>query len=299
MKKIKKYNLIITAGVLMLLGSCKKDFLNTVPLTSISSAVVWTDGSLADAFITNIYRGLGNGGWSEQQLASLTDETVFVHPGRGINTINEGTLNPSNVGWQDATYEWGNMYNYIRPCNVALENLKTATFDNTVLNDRLQGEARFLRAYYYQQVLRYYGAFPIVNHSYGLNEDYSLNRNTYAECVTFIVNDRDSAMLLLTGKSLASGRATALAAMALKSRVLLYAASDLHDIPTAKAKSATISSFANPELLGYVSGDRLSRWTAAQAAAKAVLDASSGYMLNLTAPLSSAAAMQAYISVFM
>lgn len=299
MKKIKLYNLVFTSVLLILLGSCKKDFLNTKPLTSISSALVWTDGALSEAFITNIYNGLGNGGWSEQELASLSDEAVFVHPGRGINTINEGTLSSSNLGWMDGTYEWGNMYNYIRPCNVALENLKTATFSDTALNSRLQGEAHFLRAYYYQQLLRYYGGVPIVDHSYGLNQDYSIARNTYEECVNFIVKDCDSAALLLTGKTLASGRATALAAMALKSRVLLYAASDLHDIPTAKANSSTISSFPNPELLGYVSGDRTARWQAAQDAAKAVLDAGNGYMLNLSAPLSSAAAQQAYISMAM
>lgn len=283
----------------MLFASCNKDFLNTIPQTSISSALTWTDGSLSEAFVTNIYRGLGNGGWYEQQLASLSDETVFVHPGRNINTVNEGTLNPSNPGWQDGTYEWGNMYNYIRPCNVALENLRTATFDNKDLNDRLQGEAHFLRAYYYQQLLRYYGAIPIVDHSYGLNEDYSIARNTYEECVNFIVKDCDSAALLLAGKSLASGRATELAALALKSRVLLYAASDLHDVPTAKAKSATISAYAHPELVGYVSGDRTARWQAAQDAAKAVLDKGQGYKMGLSAPLPPDQAKQAYISMAM
>jgi hypothetical protein len=299
MKKTTIYNLVIAGSLLLFFASCKKDFLNTIPQTSISSALTWTDGALSEAFVTNIYNGLGNGGWYEQQLASLSDETVFVHPGRNINTVNEGTLNPSNPGWQDGTYEWGNMYNYIRPCNVALENLKTATFDDKDLNDRLQGEAHFLRAYYYQQLLRYYGAIPIVDHTYGLNEDYSIARNTYEECVNFIVKDCDSAALLLTGKNLASGRATALAAMALKSRVLLYAASDLHDIPTAKANSATISSYANPELLGYVSGDRTARWKAAQDAAKAVLDAGTGYKLDLSAPLTPDEAKQAYISIAM
>ncbi len=283
----------------MLTVACKKTFLTTTPLTSIPSAATWADGALSEAFVTNIYNGLGNGGWDEQELASLSDEAVFVHPGRGINTINEGTLNPSNLGWVDNTYEWGNMYNYIRSANLAFENLKTATFTDNVLNARLQGEAHFFRGYYYQQLLRYYGAFPIVNHTYELNQDYSIARNTYEECVNFIVSDCDSAVLLLDGKSLASGRATKLSALALKSRVLLYAASDLHDITTAKAKSSTISGFANPELLGYVSGDRTARWTAAQAAAKAVLDATSGYMLNLAAPLSAQAATQAYISISM
>jgi starch-binding outer membrane protein, SusD/RagB family len=299
MKNKKIYNLIIVSSAVLFLVSCKKDFLNTIPQTSISSALTWTDGALAEAFVTNAYNGLGNGGWYEQQLSSLSDETVFVHPGRNINIINEGTLNPSNTGWMDGTYEWGNMYNYIRPCNVALENLKIATFSDTALNARLQGEAHFLRAYYYQQLLRYYGAVPIVDHSYGLNQDYTIARNTYEECVNFIVKDCDSAALLLAGKNPASGRATALAAMALKSRVLLYAASDLHDIPTAKAKSSTISGFSNPALLGYVTGDRAARWKAAQDAAKAVLDAGTGYKLDLAAPLSAADAKQAYISMAM
>jgi starch-binding outer membrane protein, SusD/RagB family len=299
MKNKKIYNLIIVGSAVLFLVSCKKNFLNTIPQTSISSALTWTDGALAEAFVTNAYNGLGNGGWYEQQLSSLSDETVFVHPGRNINIINEGTLNPSNTGWMDGTYEWGNMYNYIRPCNVALENLKTATFSDTALNARLQGEAHFLRAYYYQQLLRYYGAVPIVDHSYGLNQDYTIARNTYEECVNFIVKDCDSAALLLAGKNPASGRATALAAMALKSRVLLYAASDLHDIPTAKAKSSTISGFSNPALLGYVTGDRAARWKAAQDAAKAVLDAGTGYKLDLAAPLSAADAKQAYISIAM
>lgn len=283
-------------GATIVLASCKKDFLNTTPLTSISSAVTWTDGSLSEAFVTNIYTVLGDAGRSEQQIASLSDEAVFVHPGRNINTINEGTLSPSNVGWEDGTYAWGNMYSGIRTCNVALENLKTATFNDPVLNARLQGEAHFMRAYFYHNLVRFYGAVPIIARAYGLNEDYTVARNTYDECINFIVSDCDSAALLLDGKTLAKGRATKLAAQALKARVLIYAASDLHDIPTAKAKSATIAAYPNPELIGYTSGDRTARWTAAQAAAKVVLDATSGYKLGLSAPETKDAAIANYIS---
>ena len=281
------------------LSACKKDFLDYKPLTSISSSLTWGDGGLSEAYVTNIYNGLSNGGWEEQELASLSDEAVFVHPGRGIDIVNEGILAPNNTGWVDASYDWGQMYQYIGSCNVALENLKIATFTDTALIARLEGEAHFLRGYYYQQLLRYYGGIPLVAHSYGLNQDYSIARNTYEECVNFIVSDCDSAVLLLNGKALASGRATPIAAMALKSRVLTYAASDLHDIPTAKANSALIAGFSNPELLGYVSGDRTARWQAAQAASLAVLNATSGYKLNLSAPETQANAIQDYISVSM
>ncbi|MEP7318989.1 MAG: RagB/SusD family nutrient uptake outer membrane protein, partial [Panacibacter sp.] len=168
-----------------------------------------------------------------------------------------------------------------------------------VLKERLKGEAHFLRAYYYQQLLRYYGAVPLIDKVYGLNEDYTAARATYEECVNFIQADCDMAIQQLTGKSLGKGRATALAAKALKSRLLLYAASDLHDIPTAKANSSVIASYANPEFLGYVSGDRTARWQAAKAAAKAVLDEGTGYKLSLAAPATKEEAISNYISISM
>lgn len=304
MKKQMSY-FFITILAVSLVASCKKAFLDTQPLDQVSSTLVWNDGALATAFVNGIYndnntQGLGMGGFEEQMLASLSDEAVFTHAGRGINVINEGLLSPSNLGWVSSTYDWSVMYKKIRAANSALENLAIATFNDQTLNARLRGEAHFLRAYYYQQLLRYYGGVPIISKTYGLGEDYSIGRSTYEECVNFIVNECDSAASLLTGKSgLGNGRATTVASLALKSRVLLYAASDLHDIPTAKAKSALIAAYSNPELLGYVNGDRTARWQAAKDAAKAVLDAGGGYKLDLAAPATRNEAIQNYISIAM
>lgn len=296
--------IIINISIVMLLAglvtsSCKKSFLDTKPLGEIPADQVWKDAALSTAFVTQIYNGLRWGGFGEQMLASLSDEAVFTHTGRSINTINEASLSSSNPGWTDATYEWGNMYSAIRRCNIAIEKLKTATFDDAKLKDRLLGEAHFLRGYFYQQLLRYYGGVPLIARSYALNEDYSVARNSFAECVDFIVKETDSANTLLSGKSTEQGRATALAALALKSRVLLYAASDLHDMPTAKAKSTVLAAYAKPELLGYTSGDRTARWKAAQDAAKAVLDAGSGYKLGLSAPATPDEGRMNYISIAM
>jgi hypothetical protein len=284
---------------MVLLNSCNKDFLNTVPKDSISSNAVWGDPALSTAFVTEIYNGLGAGGFDEQMLSSLSDETIFVHPGRGIDAINNGSLSPSNLGWVNGTYSWGNMYSRIRSCNLALINLQTASFDDAALKDRLKGEAHFMRAYYYHQLVRYYGSVPIITKIYGLNEDYAAERSTFENCVKLITSDCDTAIQLLTGKSMQKGRATPLAAKALKSRELLYAASDLHDIPTAKANSSVISAYAHPEFVGYVSGDRTARWQAAKDAAKVVLDEGAGYKLDLSAPASSTEAFNNYLSISM
>ena len=55
--------------------------------------------------------------------------------------------------------------------------------------------------------------------------------------------------------------------MALKARVLLYAASDLF-----VSQSLWASGYEHPELIGYVGGDRTERWQRAKKAAKAVMD---------------------------
>lgn len=302
MNKKINYILIYLLIATGMLTSCKKDFMNLTPIDQISSSTTWKDGALSEAFVNGCYAELYTGGFSEQMLASLSDEAVFTHTGRGINTINEGSLSPSNLGWVDATYDWDDMYNGIRACNLALANIPAeGSFadPNNTLKPKLLGEVYYLRAYYYHQLVRYYGGVPIIKNVYGLNDDFSIGRNSFEDCVNLIVSDCDSAALLLNGFNMAKGQASVLSAMALKSRVLLYAASDLHDMPTAKANSSLFSGYAHPEFLGYISGDRTSRWQAAQTAAKAVVDAGTGYKLTLSAPVSASEGTANYIALAM
>lgn len=282
MKKI--YKICLLVAFMALPFSCDTDFLNTTPLDRVSDQTTWSDGPLSQAFVFGIYSYLGYGGFEEQMLAVYTDEAMFTHAGRSIDVFTQGTESPSNLAWTSDTYAWPVMYEAIRAANVAITNLPEATF-TTVDKDMLLGEAYFLRAYYYHQLIRYYGGVPIIDFLYGLDEDYNIARNTWAECVDFIVADLDKAATLLDGKTMSAGRASKLAALALKARVLLYAASDLHDIPTASANSSLIAGYSNKELLGYTSGDRTTRWTAAKNAAKEVVDAMAGFKMNLAAPV--------------
>lgn len=295
--KLNRIFIPLIAIATMIQFSCNADFLNTEPLDKISSEATWADGPLSEAFLFNVYSFLGYGGFEEQGLSAITDEAMFTHAGRNINTFTEGSESPSNLAWTSSTYQWDNMYLAIRQANIAIDRLPTSTFDDDVLRDRLLGEAYFLRAYYYHQLLRYYGGVPIIDRPYGLDEDYEIERNTFAACVDFIVGDLDEAAQLLDGKEETPGRASKLAAMALKARVLLYAASDLHHGPTATAKSSDLASYSNLDLVAYTSGDQNERWLKAKAAAKAVLDAGSGYKMDLAAPVSFEEGKINYISV--
>ncbi|MBI1225780.1 MAG: RagB/SusD family nutrient uptake outer membrane protein [Bacteroidetes bacterium] len=299
MKRINLFYLAALLATVILPLSCKDNFLDTKPLDKISSDATWADGPLSQAFVFNVYSFLGYGGFEEQALAAISDEAMFTHAGRNINTFMEGSESPGSLSWMSPTYEWNTMYLAIRQANIALENLPKATFTDTDLRDRLLGEAHFLRAYYYHQLLRYYGGVPLVDKAYGLNEDYSIARSTFEECVNFIVADLDNATTLLDGKAETAGRASKLSAMALKARVLLYAASDLHDAATAQSKSSLLAGYSDIALVAYTGGDRNARWQAAQNAAKAVLDAGAGYKLDLTEPVTAEEGEKNYNSIAM
>ncbi|GAB3008295.1 RagB/SusD family nutrient uptake outer membrane protein [Niabella terrae] len=288
--------LVLFAAVLF---GCKKDFLNIDPTDQAPAGTTWQDEALAEAFVSGIYNQyLGVGGFNEQMLASLSDEAVFTHTGRSINTINEGSANPSAIGWVPPNYEWQNMYNGIRATNIAIAQLQAPQIDTSFAN-KLKAEAHFLRAFFYNQLLSYYGGIPLITKIFNLNEDYETPRNSYEECVNFITADCDSAIWLINDKSMDKGRATVLSALLLKSRVLVYAASDLHYLPLAKTKFSELGSHPNPELFGYSAGDRSARWQAAKSAAKAVLDLGTGYKMDLNAPVSAAEGTNNYMSIAM
>ena len=283
---MNRFKYIVAASLLTVaVSSCNDNFVGTLPLGEVASDKVWVDAALSQAFVYDIYNGFGVGGFYEEQLASMSDEALFTHPGRGVNTVNEGRANPADQGKVLDTYKYGDLFKRIRATNLAIANLKEPKFDNPTLAKKILGEAYFLRAYFYQQLLRYYGSVPIVDFEYKLGEaDYTKDRNTYEECVAFIVKDCDTAIELLKGTQKVDGRATDLAAMALKARVLTYAASDLYDNATAKAKSPTLAAYADAQFLGYTTGDRKARWQLAKDAAKAVVDRSEfAYKLNLDA----------------
>src|SRR5699024_10207295 len=180
------------------------------------------------------------------------------------------------------------LYAQIRNINVFLANVGESTVDQAV-KDRLKGEVLFLRAFFYHRLVKAFGGVPLIEKVYSLeDEDYLVARNTFEECISFIVSDLDSASSLLpTVIEGDKSRATKGAALALKSRVLLFAASDLYVNPQGD----------HPELTGYTSGGQMQRWRAAKDAAKAVMDI--GYELYAANPTSSDSTAQNYADIWL
>ena len=264
MKKLINLSALI-CFVLFTTAAC--DVLDMSPTSEIPEEDIWDDPGLMEAFISDMYYGMGHGLY-EVQLSAATDEAHFIH-GYGIPDIVESTVTPSNRGsFGDRGdynhWDWGDLYSRIRQTNVFLDNIGQSTIEDQALIDRMSGEVHFLRAYFYHNLLRIYGGVPVVAEAYDLEDDLLVPRNSFGETVDFIVAEADSAAALLpleyTGEDI--GRATRGAALALKSRVLLYAASDLyHENPGGMPET------------GYTGGvDRQQMWQAAKDAAEAVMD---------------------------
>jgi hypothetical protein len=272
---MRKYSLII--ALIFFTGvSCKKNFLDTAPLDQLSSEAVWGDQNLARKAINSAYQALPAGhAWF--MMMSATDEGLAVYNDLGT-PFTEGSASPDNLGcfsnsvwaWGQTEWNWDNVYKNIRNINLALDHIDGVPFNQA--KDKLQakGEIYFLRAFSYYLLMCGYGGVPLYEHPVQVGGDYSIARSSFEETVNFIISDLDKAIgLMTTPVGYDKTKADRGTAMALKSIVLLYAASDLHN----SAKNGSIvSGYAHPELIGYVGGDAAARWKAARDAAKAVID---------------------------
>ncbi len=297
MKK-KKYFLRFTTFILFtffVLG-CNEDFLDTTPLSEIAEDAVWADQNLAEAAVLDLYQGTWAGTLTEEETSdAYTDNAVFTHPGRGVDGYTEGKMTAAgNYLTRDWLDNWGALYGFIRGANLAIANLTAneAGFDQGFV-DQLLGEAYFMRAHFYTNLMRSYGGLVLTTEPFLLDSEANNPRSSFEATINLIVSDLDQAITLLDGAPISPARAHQMTALAMKSRVLTHAASDLYDA-TKAASVSTISSYSNKELVQYTGGTQSARWQAAAAASKALLDAHPGYKLDYAAPASREEAIQNY-----
>lgn len=289
---------IIFIILIAFFSGCNDDFLEVEPLDRYSDATVWQDPALIQAFVNNIYYGQKSG-FTTEMISSICDESMDVwwwetQPvvNSGINSSYLGILSPDHWNISMRNLTWNNLYDNIRACNVFMENIEKSGLTGSEV-DQLTGEVLFLRAYYYHVLMSFFGGVPLIEDAYEPGDDFLAPRNSFEETVNFIVRDcDDAAELLVTDGDKA--RATKGAALALKSRVLLYAASDLYN-----SNASWTSGYAHPELVGYTGGDRTARWQAAKNAAKAVIDMNVYSLYGGTDPASPEEARDNFINLFL
>ncbi|MBS1521935.1 MAG: RagB/SusD family nutrient uptake outer membrane protein [Bacteroidetes bacterium] len=260
--KTLKYRICFAALIGMALTACKKDFLQTTPTDRLSGSSITTDTSLFEDYVLNRYLGVtlqakeGDGsppgfgrGFEYAMWSSVTDESIYTN-NDGSWVLQQGQLAPDNLGIAGTL--WARSYRSIRECNYALSlinGLKLSAAHKT----RLIGELEFIRAFRYQDLIRNYGGVVLMGDKVtdlnsNLQDPSLFKRASLADCFSYVtaqLDDAASKLPLNNDGTWALGRATKGAALALKSRLLLYAASPLYNAGT---------------------------WADAAAAAKAVMD---------------------------
>ncbi|MEX1239913.1 MAG: RagB/SusD family nutrient uptake outer membrane protein [Cyclobacteriaceae bacterium] len=263
---------ILFAVVIMCFPGCKEDFLDVKPLDKYSDAAVWEDPVLVQSYVNNIYMGIPFP-FTTLMLSSCVDESMAVWDWES-SLVTQSVVSPSYLAIFDAGFwtgsprymTWNSMYRNVRACNLFFEKVGEVNFDDEAVKQNLIGQVTFLRAYFYHQLVSLYGGVPIITEAYEASDNFQVARNSYADCVQFIVEECDKAAALLDEEG-NKAYATKGAALTLKSRVLLYAASDVFN-----SNASWAGGYSNPELVSYISGDQTSRWQAAKDAAKAVID---------------------------
>ena len=239
-------HILFTMLCCCLLGAaaCRRDFLDKPLNDEYPITEAFTDIARVRNWVNNIYslRQDDNTLFANTGFSAATDEAVHGNSGNNINIFTNGNWSAQNTPWN----VWPRCWQGIRKCNsffkyrsyTALEKYG----DTVRLKDeynlpartimtRLTGEVFFMRAFYYMELMRYFGTVPLTDSVYAVNDNFNLPRKSIDSVVAFISRDLDSAMANLPDDydnyPNFAGRASKPVAMAYKCRLLLYYASPL------------------------------------------------------------------------
>lgn len=242
---------LFTVGVMT---SCYS-VMDQTPTDQYSDAVVWNDAYLLEAHLAELYAcvpvmvqdavcimpnpsgskaNVDNDGWtycmafsSEMEgsvrTLEIADEAKYNFGAQGhlLGMKDNGIqANGNELEW------WGNSYYSIRNLNNFIERAAESTITEINIEHRI-GEARWLRAFCYFAMVKRYGGVPLITKVQDLEDDYEVlypKRNTEKEIYDFILSETEDLAGILPSEAEA-GRASKWAALALRSRAALYAAS--------------------------------------------------------------------------
>lgn len=204
--------------------SCSNDLLNLEPLDQGTADNFFTSEENATAALTGCYqpllgRAYGAGRWFFT-LDWITPNAFDINNATGASSIARGNNGPE-LPLVVERYEIA--YQGIGRTNLFLANIDNVPMDDD-LRERFRGEALFLRAFYYHNLIEFYGGVPLILDPPDNNSQGQLPRNSKQEVLQAIYADLDTAAALLPVEypSSDTGRATRGAALTLKARAALY-----------------------------------------------------------------------------
>ncbi len=269
---------------------CSKDFLEKPKGGDVTVDTIFHTAKQAQYAVARMYElcvltGLVKNEAHDCRPDAITDQVYIIHPAYDWAASNvaygsyiTGSMTPAATIDRDRNSEgkaFINHYKAIRQANLVLKNIDMVSDADQAWKSDVKGQALFCRAIAHYETFRLYGGIPIVSEAYSVDAGVGLPRRSVQSVVDSIVHWCDQAASLLPSTRPATeyGKITSLAALALKARILLYAASPLFNTPD-NMKSVISSARYGDErdsVLCYPSYNK-ERWKIAADAAKAVLD---------------------------
>lgn len=220
---------------LNIISGCKKS-LDLYPPSAISENLFWQQEKDALFAVNSVYRELDH----DNMVIALDGATDIGYVRNGwVNwyKMGMGIQDPLDADINEA---WTRYYVGLRKANDVINNIDKIEKGNPEVLKRVKAEAKFLRAYFYTNLTSLYGDVPLILEPLKITDQ--IGKTPKAEVVDFIIAELDeiinSEALPVSYSSADVGRVTKGAALALKARVCI----------------------------------RNEKWSAAAAAAKAVMD---------------------------
>ena len=237
MKLTHAPRLLALSAVLVLSQSCKS-FLDKEPLGTITQGNLFNDPTNAVQAINGVYdvaswdQGpkFGVGDYVGQTYEWMFGDVMSDDAEKGstpsdftpLTELKTWTMTPAN---SPLTTLWVHSFTGVARANTVLNNIDAGTISST-LKTRLKGEAYFLRAYFYFNLVKSFGGVPLFTQAVLPGQSASVKRASIAETYAFIESDLKNAATMLPEKSAYSsgdlGRATKGAANGYLARAIMY-----------------------------------------------------------------------------
>lgn len=282
-----KFRYLILAALAISLNACDSYFdINTKDQATLAD--IMSRSTAVRQYLAHLYAYIPNdenlraneGGTSLRSDEALHGKSQWETNWYKVRRGEYSSASSTDVGSGNV---WKKFYEGINECGIFIDNLHYDKEDSPTLVSAMEGEARFLRAYYYFSLFRHYGPVIIWMDKDGnpVSSDQNISgkdmdRNTVEENVNFMVKELDKAIELLPAdisEVIADysnmGRATKGAAMALKTRILLFAASPLYN---GQNGTGLYDSFVNSRGEKLFPDYDIKKWDKVYDAAKAIID---------------------------
>lgn len=229
--KHKKLLCCLVVALFTGITSCN-NYLDVKPQGQIDQEAAALDPATAQKLVIGVYNTMWEGnmhGFSYVQMTNIASDDADKGSNTGDDMPNSGAIDNLTMGPSVNTLNsiWSTFYLGVARANQALSSLEGSTLDETLKN-QLIGEVRFLRAYFYFDLVRFFGGVPKIDRVITPQEANSATFQTKAskeEIYTLIIGDLEYALANVAAKgqtNSAAGRASKGAAAGMLAKVMLY-----------------------------------------------------------------------------